>query len=109
MASRTTCTVMGAILLLYRAALTSATEYIVGESSGWTAGVDFSSWTNGKIFVVGDTFNYAPATHTVNEVKAKDYKSCTASNYLSTDSSGSTTIRLKKAGTHYFVCSIPGH
>lgn len=53
-------------------------------------------------------FNYG-AGHTVDEVKESDYKSCTTGNSLSTDSSGTTTITLKTAGTHYFICASPGH
>lgn len=47
--------------------------------------------------------------HTVDEVTASDYKSCSAANSLTSDSSGSTTITLKTAGTHYFICSSMGH
>ena len=54
-------------------------------------------------------FNYDAGAHTVNEVSASDYSACSTSNYISTDSRGSTTIPLKTAGTHYFVCGIPGH
>lgn len=53
-------------------------------------------------------FNYG-AGHTVDEVKESDYKSCTTGNSISTDSSGATTIALKTAGTHYFICAVPGH
>lgn len=53
-------------------------------------------------------FNYG-AGHTVDEVKESDYKSCTTGNSLSTDSSGTTTITLKTAGTHYFICAAPAH
>ena len=53
-------------------------------------------------------FNYGTG-HTVDEVKESDYKSCTMGNSLSTDSSGATTITLKTAGTHYFMCAAPGH
>ncbi|MCH82238.1 blue copper protein [Trifolium medium] len=30
-------------------------------------------------------------------------------NSIITDSSGATTIPLKKAGKHYFICDVPGH
>lgn len=53
-------------------------------------------------------FNYG-AGHTVDEVKESDYKSCKTGNSISTDSSGATTIPLKKSGTHYFICAVPGH
>ncbi|KAI4307433.1 hypothetical protein L6164_030623 [Bauhinia variegata] len=89
---------------------TLATDYTVGETSGWAMGADYGSWSSGKTFAVGDSlvFNYG-AGHTVDEVKESDYKSCTAGNSLTSDSSGATTIKLKTAGTHYFICAVPGH
>ncbi|PKA50795.1 Blue copper protein [Apostasia shenzhenica] len=54
-------------------------------------------------------FNYATGAHTVDEVGASDYQSCSTSNSLATDSSGATTVPLKAAGTRYFICSVPGH
>ncbi|KAK8921586.1 hypothetical protein KSP39_PZI020361 [Platanthera zijinensis] len=103
--------IVGAILLTGWAMLGSATVYTVGDASGWSSGVDYSDWASGKSFVVGDSlaFIYSTGTHTVNEVSADDYQSCSASNYLSTDSTGSTTIPLKTGGTHYFICGVPGH
>ncbi|KAK4434225.1 Blue copper protein [Sesamum alatum] len=87
-----------------------AAVYTVGESSGWAMGGDYGSWASDKTFAVGDTlvFNYAPG-HTVDEVSANDYKSCTTGNSLSSDSSGATSITLKSAGSHYFICGVPGH
>ncbi|AES73096.1 putative Blue (type 1) copper binding protein [Medicago truncatula] len=89
---------------------TLATNHIVGDGLGWTVGPDYNTWTSDKTFAVGDSlvFNYV-AGHTVDEVKESDYKSCTTGNSISTDSSGATTIPLKEAGTHYFICAIPGH
>ncbi|XP_057503760.1 blue copper protein-like [Actinidia eriantha] len=56
-----------------------ATVYNVGESSGWTVGVDYTNWTSGKTFMVGDSlvFNYGSG-HTVDEVSGSDYNTCTA-------------------------------
>ncbi|KAL6527281.1 hypothetical protein OROGR_016371 [Orobanche gracilis] len=87
-----------------------AEVYTVGDSSGWAMGADYSTWPTDKTFTVGDTlaFNYAPG-HTVDEVSAKDYKSCTTGNSITTDSSGATSIALKTSGTHYFICGVPGH
>ncbi|KAK4276843.1 hypothetical protein QN277_014948 [Acacia crassicarpa] len=87
-----------------------AKVYSVGDSSGWAIGADYGTWASGKTFQVGDSlvFNYG-AGHTVDEVKESDYKSCTTGNSISTDSSGATTITLKTAGTHYFICAVPGH
>ena len=54
-------------------------------------------------------FNYAGGAHNVAEVSAADYASCSAANALSSDGSSATTIALKTAGKHYFICGVPGH
>ncbi|XP_031092524.1 blue copper protein-like [Ipomoea triloba] len=87
-----------------------STVYTVGDSSGWALSVDYATWSTTKTFKVGDSlvFNY-PSGHTVDEVSPSDYQSCTVGNSISTDSSGATTIPLKTAGKHYFICSVMGH
>lgn len=45
----------------------------------------------------------------MDEVSAADYAACSSSNALSTDSAGSTTVTLKTAGKHYFICGVAGH
>ncbi|XP_066319591.1 mavicyanin-like [Miscanthus floridulus] len=101
-----------AVLLLVACSSTAAaTSYTVGDGSGWTTGVDYTSWASSKNFKVGDNlvFNYAKGLHTVVEVSAAEYMACTAANPLGSDNSGATTVALKTPGTHYFVCSITGH
>lgn len=89
----------------------TASDYTVGGSSGWANGIDYSTWTNGKTFVVGDTlaFNYGAGAHTVNRVSSGDYSACSSSNALSTDSSGQTTVTLSSPGNYYFICGVAGH
>ncbi|CAN1331894.1 Blue copper protein [Linum perenne] len=89
---------------------TLSTTYTVGDTTGWTMGTDYSTWTSGKTFKVGDSlvFNY-PSGHTVDEVSGSDYNTCTVGNAITTDSSGATTVALKTAGTHYFICGVVGH
>ncbi|XP_047977740.1 blue copper protein-like [Salvia hispanica] len=88
----------------------SATVYTVGDTSGWSVGSDYTTWAADKTFKVGDTlvFNYASG-HTLDEVSKNDYESCTTGNSITSDSSGATSITLKTAGTHYYICGIPGH
>ncbi|KAG5052578.1 hypothetical protein AAZX31_02G195700 [Glycine max] len=102
--------ILGLCLAMNMALPTGAATHTVGDTSGWALGVDYSTWASGLKFKVGDSlvFNYGTG-HTVDEVKESDYKSCTMGNSLSTDSSGATTITLKTAGTHYFMCAAPGH
>ncbi|RDX76217.1 hypothetical protein CR513_43818, partial [Mucuna pruriens] len=110
MASSNIPLVLGLCLAINMAVPTLAATHTVGDTSGWAIGADYTTWASGLKFKVGDTlvFNYESG-HTVDEVTESDYKSCSAGNSLSTDSSGATTIALKTAGTHYFICSVPGH
>ncbi|KAF3788472.1 Blue copper protein [Nymphaea thermarum] len=90
----------------------SAKDYTVGDNSGWGQGFDYSQWTQGKTLVVGDSlvFNYDSSLHTLYEVSSADYDGCSSKKYLNTDtSSGATTIPLKTAGTHYFICGTTSH
>ncbi|KAF0933096.1 hypothetical protein E2562_013834 [Oryza meyeriana var. granulata] len=105
------CLGMAALLLVACASSAAANSYTVGDASGWTTGVDYTSWAGSKPFKVGDSlvFKYASAAHTVVEVSAAGYLACAAANALGSDSSGSTTVALKTPGKHYFICSIPGH
>ncbi|XP_058099956.1 blue copper protein-like [Magnolia sinica] len=102
---------MGAVLALCFVVSSTATVYTVGDASGWGLTVDYNTWTSGKTFAVGDSlaFTYVGGDHTVTEVSASDYSSCSAANAINTDSSGTTTIALKTAGTHYFICAVPSH
>ncbi|GKV12722.1 hypothetical protein SLEP1_g23839 [Rubroshorea leprosula] len=43
------------LLLLVASPTVYAVNYIVGDSSGWSQGVDYSTWAQGKTFNVGDT------------------------------------------------------
>ncbi|CAI9116232.1 OLC1v1017335C1 [Oldenlandia corymbosa var. corymbosa] len=88
-----------------------AVMYVVGDSNGWASGINYADWASGKSFKVGDklSFNYVGGSHTVDEVSSSDYNSCDPANPISTDNNGPTTITLKTAGTHYFICGIPGH
>ncbi|KAK6257321.1 hypothetical protein QUC31_000780 [Theobroma cacao] len=98
------------VLVLCMVVPSLATDYTVGDTAGWSTGVDYSIWTQGKTFNVGDSlvFNY-PTSHTVDEVSQSDYSTCTVGNAISTENTGATTITLKTAGTHYFICGVIGH
>ncbi|KAJ1281142.1 hypothetical protein BS78_04G285600 [Paspalum vaginatum] len=102
---------LAVLLLVASSSTAAANSYTVGDGSGWTTGVDYTTWASSKSFKVGDTlvFKYAKGLHTVVEVSAADYMACTAVNALGSDSSGATTVPLKTPGSHYFVCSITGH
>uniref|UniRef100_A0ACD5Z7A9 Uncharacterized protein n=1 Tax=Avena sativa TaxID=4498 RepID=A0ACD5Z7A9_AVESA len=105
------CLALVVMILVVRASPAAATSFTVGDKSGWTLGVDYTTWASGNTFKVGDNlvFNYAKGQHTVVEVSAADYLACAAANPLGSDSSGASTVLLKTAGKHYFICTITGH
>jgi hypothetical protein len=45
----------------------------------------------------------------VEEVTAKDYDACSASNALGSYKDQSTSIPFTKPGTRYFICGAAGH
>ncbi|XP_010919749.1 stellacyanin [Elaeis guineensis] len=98
------------LVLLIAAVPVYATQYTVGDSQGWTSGVDYSTWVSDKTFKVGDTllFQYG-FLHSVDEVSESDYKACSASNSIQTYNDQNTKITLSKAGSRYFICGTPGH
>jgi hypothetical protein len=53
MASSSAALVM--LLIVSCAAAAAATTFDVGDGHGWDTGVDFTDWTIGKTFAVGDT------------------------------------------------------
>ncbi|OEL18024.1 Blue copper protein [Dichanthelium oligosanthes] len=111
MASGGASLALAALLLVSCASAAAATKYTVGDTSGWTTSGDYATWASGKKFNVGDSleFKYTGGAHTVDEVSAADYAACSSSNAISTDSAGSTTVTLKTAGKHYFICGVAGH
>ncbi|KAG0534877.1 hypothetical protein BDA96_04G317800 [Sorghum bicolor] len=98
------------ILLAAVAAPAHAKDYTVGDSSGWTSGVDYTTWASGKTFAVGDNlvFQYS-MMHTVAEVSSADYSACSASNAIQSYSDQNTKIALTAPGTRYFICGTAGH
>ncbi|VFQ86765.1 unnamed protein product [Cuscuta campestris] len=102
---------IGSVLLSCKVVPTLCKTYTVGDSAGWGLGGDYATWASDKTFKVGDSlvFNYQGGGHTVDEVSESDYKSCAAANSISSDSSGATTVQLKTAGKHFFICSSTGH
>jgi len=111
MASSSSAALVVLLVASCAAMAAAATSYTVGDGKGWVIGVDYSGWTSGKNFAVGDklVFNYASKVHTVTEVSQSDYSSCSGTNALASDNSGATTVTLNSAGTHYYICNIAGH
>ena len=55
MASLVACSALAVLLLVARASTAAATTYTVGDGSGWTTGVDYTTWAGSKNFKDGDS------------------------------------------------------
>lgn len=45
----------------------------------------------------------------MTEVTQSDYDSCSSSNAISNSNTSPATVPLTSAGTHNFICGVPGH
>ncbi|XP_010248962.1 PREDICTED: mavicyanin [Nelumbo nucifera] len=98
------------VVLAANGALT--TQHVVGGSQGWGESTDFSAWTSGRTFKVGDqlVFKYTAGLHTVVELADENaYKSCDTSSAVDSMDGGNSVVKLSKPGTRYFACGTPGH
>lgn len=42
------------IVAIFLPAMAFATDYLVGDTSGWTINFDYQAWAKDKVFYVGD-------------------------------------------------------
>ncbi|KAK9068000.1 hypothetical protein SSX86_012111 [Deinandra increscens subsp. villosa] len=93
------------------ATLVSATDYIVGDESGWTLDFDYQAWAKDKVFVVGDklVFNYASGAHNVVKVNGTGFQQCTALSANGTLTSGRDVISLQTPGRKWYICGVAKH
>jgi hypothetical protein len=57
----------GLVVLALLAAVATpahATDYVVGDSSGWASGVDYATWASSKTFAAGDNLGESSYTRT---------------------------------------------
>ncbi|CAL5055714.1 unnamed protein product [Urochloa decumbens] len=102
--------IVGLLVVATSAPLAEASaSHIVGDAyGGWKFNVD--RWAKGRTFRAGDqlVFNYNRAVHDVAVVDAAAYRSCVVPRGARVLRSGRDKVRLGR-GTHYFVCTVPGH
>ncbi|CAL5019406.1 unnamed protein product [Urochloa decumbens] len=102
--------IVGLLVVATSAPLAEASaSHIVGDAyGGWKFNVD--RWAKGRTFRAGDqlVFNYDRLVHDVAVVDAAAYRSCVVPRGARVLRSGRDKVRLGR-GTHYFVCTVPGH
>ncbi|KAF9613263.1 hypothetical protein IFM89_006762 [Coptis chinensis] len=84
-----------------------ATEYKVGDDSGWTIKFDYVAWTKDKEFHV--VFSYPPGAHNVHKVNATGFKDCIVPPQNEVLSTGNDVITLATPGNKWYLCGIGQH
>ncbi|KAK9068001.1 hypothetical protein SSX86_012112 [Deinandra increscens subsp. villosa] len=104
-------TVFILITLSVLVTLVSATEYNVGDQSGWTLDYDYQTWAKDKVFFVGDklVFNYASGAHNVMKVNGTGFQQCITSSANGTLTSGRDVISLQTPGRKWYICGVAKH
>ncbi|KAI5080520.1 hypothetical protein GOP47_0003703 [Adiantum capillus-veneris] len=103
--------VVAVVVVIVSGSRVSGRRYVVGDDVGWTTGVNYSLWTAGKSFYVGDSlyFDYLREDHDVLQVGYEDYKTCTVSSTMTNYTEGGSIVELPSVGIFYFVCSLGDH
>ncbi|XP_019082918.1 PREDICTED: uclacyanin-3-like isoform X2 [Camelina sativa] len=97
-------------LLLAAVPAVFAVTFKVGDTSGWTSGIDYTTWVTGKTFRVGDTLEFIYGlSHSVSVVDKAGYDGCVSSGATQNFADGDTKIDLKTVGTMHFLCPTFGH
>ncbi|KAL0399736.1 UNVERIFIED_CONTAM: Lamin-like protein [Sesamum radiatum] len=88
-----------------------ATDYVVGDRSGWTLGVNYTAWAEGKEFYVGDRliFKYAKGVHNVYKVNGTAFQQCAVPSPSEALTSGSDVITLATPGRKWYICGVGEH
>ncbi|KAL3525896.1 hypothetical protein ACH5RR_014268 [Cinchona calisaya] len=96
-----------AALLLVMVPQVSSIRYMVGSNMGWSPGVNYTIWAQGKHFYNGDWlfFVYDRNQMNVLEVNETDFESCNSDHPLHnwTTGAGRDVVPLNVTKTYYFI------
>ncbi|KAI6670325.1 hypothetical protein NL676_005210 [Syzygium grande] len=103
-----------AVTLIVMLTLTTMAEpadgafHKVGGRSGWIKHANYTKWSSGEHFSVGDWlyFVFNKQMYDVLEVNETSYESCNSQGFISNVTRGGRDVfELKEAKTYYFICS----
>ncbi|XVF30761.1 hypothetical protein REPUB_Repub16aG0086600 [Reevesia pubescens] len=103
--------VMLTIVAIFLPALAIATDYIVGDESGWTINFDYEAWAKDKVFRVGDklVFQYPQGYDNVFKVNGTAFKNCDIPPANEALTSGNDTIFLATPGRKWYISGVSNH
>ncbi|KAL9675391.1 hypothetical protein QQ045_003593 [Rhodiola kirilowii] len=87
-----------------------ATEFIVGDETGWTINFDYQAWAAGKNFYVGDTlvFKYPVGVHNVHKANLTAFQQCQVP-LTAPLATGNDVITLATPGKKWYICGVGKH
>ncbi|KAL5550193.1 hypothetical protein UlMin_000369 [Ulmus minor] len=95
--------------ILIRCVSATATNHIVGGTSGWDLSSNLQAWVSQNTFHVGDSlvFSYSAVVN-VMEVNQLDYELCISSHPIQThnDNDGEKLIPLTCPGSRFFISRL---
>ncbi|KAH1083122.1 hypothetical protein J1N35_022883 [Gossypium stocksii] len=102
---------MLSVVAIFLPAMAMATDYIVGDDSGWTINFDYQTWAKDKVFYVGDklVFQYPKGYHNVFKVNGTAFKDCDIPPPSEALTSGNDTVVLKTPGQKWYICGVDNH
>ncbi|KAG4912733.1 hypothetical protein JHK86_053166 [Glycine max] len=100
-----------AVSMVLLSSVAMATDFTVGDGTGWTVDFNYTAWAEGKVFRVGDTlwFNYENTKHNVVKVNGTQFQECSFTSNNEVLSSGKDSITLKAEGKKWYVCGVANH
>ncbi|KAJ7515826.1 hypothetical protein O6H91_22G029500 [Diphasiastrum complanatum] len=98
-----------AVIVLIKGAH-AVTTFKVGGANIWNLNVNYTLWGEGNVYHFGDVLNFVYDTtlHSVLEVTAANYASCTTSNPITSHTDGNDFITITKP-QQFFICGTLGH
>ncbi|KAF8403443.1 hypothetical protein HHK36_011547 [Tetracentron sinense] len=110
MASKQLFVILATVLVGFPA-VAMATEYVVGDESGWTILYDYQAWAKDKQFFVGDklVFKYPVGGHNVFKVNGTGFKECIVPPANEALTTGNDVITLATPGNKWYICGVGKH
>ncbi|XWS58546.1 hypothetical protein CRYUN_Cryun08bG0043200 [Craigia yunnanensis] len=93
------------IVAIFLPAMAMATDFIVGDDSGWTINFNYEAWSKDKVFRVGDklVFQYPQGKQNVFKVNGTAFKNCDIPPVNEALTSGNDTIVLNTPGRKWYM------
>ncbi|CAM8876894.1 unnamed protein product [Rhodiola kirilowii] len=87
-----------------------ATEFIVGDETGWTINFDYQAWAAEKKFYVSDNlvFKYPVGVHNVHKVNLTAFQQCQIPSTAPL-TTGNDKITLATPGKKWYICGVGKH